>query len=68
MGKPTGFMELRRQDEASLPVAERLKNYREFVQHLTDEQAAHPGRTLHGLRHPFLYQRLPRQQHHSGLE
>jgi glutamate synthase (NADPH/NADH) small chain len=43
MGKPTGFMELRRQDEASLPVAERLKNYREFVQHLTDEQAAIQG-------------------------
>ncbi|GAO34912.1 dihydropyrimidine dehydrogenase subunit A [Sulfuricella sp. T08] len=43
MGKPTGFMELRRQNEASLPVAERLKNYREFVQHLTDEQAAIQG-------------------------
>ncbi|MDP2784426.1 MAG: glutamate synthase subunit beta [Sulfurimicrobium sp.] len=43
MGKPTGFMELHRQDEASLPVAERVKNYREFVQHLTDEQAAIQG-------------------------
>ena len=43
MGKPTGFMELQRQDEASLPVAERVKNYREFVQHLTDEQAAIQG-------------------------
>jgi glutamate synthase (NADPH/NADH) small chain len=43
MGKPTGFMELRRQDEASLPVTERVKNYREFVQHLTDEQAAIQG-------------------------
>ncbi len=43
MGKPTGFMELRRLNEASLPVAERLKNYREFVQHLTDEQAAIQG-------------------------
>ncbi len=43
MGKPTGFMELRRQDEASLPVAERVQNYREFVQHLTDEQAAIQG-------------------------
>jgi len=43
MGKPTGFMELRRLNEASLPVAERLKNYREFVQHLTDEQAGIQG-------------------------
>ncbi|HUW51695.1 MAG TPA: glutamate synthase subunit beta [Sulfuricella sp.] len=43
MGKPTGFMEFRRLSEESLPVAERLKNYREFVQHLSDEQAATQG-------------------------
>ncbi|MDO8890512.1 MAG: glutamate synthase subunit beta [Sulfurimicrobium sp.] len=43
MGKPTGFMELSRQNEASLPVAERIKDYREFVQHLSDEQAAIQG-------------------------
>ncbi len=43
MGKPTGFMEFRRLSEESLPVAERLKNYREFVLHLTDEQAAVQG-------------------------
>jgi glutamate synthase (NADPH/NADH) small chain len=43
MGKPTGFMELRRLNEESLPVAERLKNYREFVLHLSDEQAAIQG-------------------------
>ena len=38
MGKPTGFMEFDRLSEASLPVAERLANYNEFVLHLTDEQ------------------------------
>ncbi len=43
MGKPTGFMEFRRLSEESLPVAERLKNYREFVLHLTEEQAAIQG-------------------------
>ncbi len=43
MGKPTGFMEFQRQSEASLPVAERLKNYNEFVQHLSDEQARTQG-------------------------
>ena len=43
MGKPTGFMEFQRQSEASLPVAERLKNYREFTLHLTDEQAKVQG-------------------------
>ena len=39
MGKPTGFMEYDRLSEASLPVAERLANYSEFVLHLTDDQA-----------------------------
>jgi len=43
MGKLTGFMEFQRQSEASLPVAERLKNYSEFVLHLTDEQAMIQG-------------------------
>jgi glutamate synthase (NADPH/NADH) small chain len=43
MGKPTGFMEFDRLSEASLPVAERLKNYQEFVLHLTDDQAKTQG-------------------------
>jgi glutamate synthase (NADPH) small chain len=43
MGKPTGFMEYDRLSEASLPVADRLANYREFVLHLTDEQARVQG-------------------------
>jgi glutamate synthase (NADPH/NADH) small chain len=43
MGKPTGFMEFQRQAEESLPVAERLKNYQEFVLHLTDDQAKTQG-------------------------
>jgi glutamate synthase (NADPH/NADH) small chain len=43
MGKPTGFMEFTRLSEASLPVAERRKNYQEFVLHLNDEQAKTQG-------------------------
>ncbi len=39
MGKLTGFMEFMRVNEVSLPVAERRRNYREFVMHLNDEQA-----------------------------
>ncbi len=39
MGKVTGFMEFRRQSEVHLPVAERLKNYREFVLHHADDAA-----------------------------
>lgn len=43
MGKVTGFMEFDRLSEANLPVAERVKNYKEFVLHLTDDQAKQQG-------------------------
>ncbi len=43
MGKPTGFMEFERLSEASLPVQDRRKNYREFVLHLSDENSRMQG-------------------------
>ncbi|MDO8813489.1 MAG: glutamate synthase subunit beta [Gallionella sp.] len=43
MGKITGFIEFSRLSEEYLPVAKRLKNYCEFVLHLTDEQAKIQG-------------------------
>ena len=43
MGKSTGFIEFRRVNEISLPVAERLQNYKEFIPRLTDEQSAGEG-------------------------
>ena len=43
MGKITGFMEFKRQDEGYLPPAARLKNYSEFVITLTNEQAKVQG-------------------------
>jgi glutamate synthase (NADPH/NADH) small chain len=39
MGKVTGFMEFERLEEGYAPVAERLKNYKEFVIGLNDEGA-----------------------------
>ena len=39
MGKITGFMEFERLEEGYKPVAERLKNYKEFVIGLDDAQA-----------------------------
>ncbi|MDD2926445.1 glutamate synthase subunit beta [Rhodoferax sp.] len=39
MGKVTGFMEFERIEEGYKPVAERLKNYKEFVIGLDDTQA-----------------------------
>jgi glutamate synthase (NADPH/NADH) small chain len=43
MGKPTGFMEYQRLSEGYLAVAERLKNYQEFVLHLSDAEAKIQG-------------------------
>jgi glutamate synthase (NADPH/NADH) small chain len=43
MGKPTGFMEIRRVNEISLPVTERVRNYREFVLQLPDDEAGRQG-------------------------
>ena len=43
MGKPTGFMEYQRLQEAYVPVVGRLKNYHEFVATLSDEQASIQG-------------------------
>jgi glutamate synthase (NADPH/NADH) small chain len=43
MGKPTGFLEFERLDEGYLPVPDRVKNYKEFVLHLSDEDAKVQG-------------------------
>jgi glutamate synthase (NADPH/NADH) small chain len=43
MGKITGFMEFERQDESYLAPTERLKNYKEFVLKLSDDQAKVQG-------------------------
>ncbi len=43
MGKITGFLEYQRLSEANLPVPERVKNYKEFVLHLTDDEAKTQG-------------------------
>jgi len=43
MGKPTGFLEFDRLEEGYLPVQDRVKNYKEFVLHLSDEDAKVQG-------------------------
>jgi glutamate synthase (NADPH/NADH) small chain len=43
MGKVTGFMEFDRISEQNLPPQERLKNYKEFVLHLNDDEAKKQG-------------------------
>jgi len=43
MGKATGFLEYERLAEANLPVQSRVKNYKEFVLHLSDDQSRQQG-------------------------
>jgi len=43
MGKVTGFLDFARQSEKNLPTEERVKNYKEFILHLTDEEAKVQG-------------------------
>ena len=43
MGKVTGFLDFARQSERNLPTEERVKNYKEFILHLSDEEAKVQG-------------------------
>jgi len=43
MGKVTGFIEFDRLNEPYLPAAARVKNYQEFVLHLSDDEAKQQG-------------------------
>ncbi|MCB5185778.1 glutamate synthase subunit beta [Methylobacillus gramineus] len=43
MGKVTGFLEFDRLNEGYLPVTDRVKNYHEFVLHLSDADASIQG-------------------------
>jgi glutamate synthase (NADPH/NADH) small chain len=43
MGKPTGFLEFQRISESYEKAEKRVKHYREFIPHLSDEQARTQG-------------------------
>jgi glutamate synthase (NADPH/NADH) small chain len=43
MGKPTGFLEFERLSESYEPAEQRLKHYREFVDHLKNDEAKTQG-------------------------
>ncbi|MEW6477819.1 MAG: glutamate synthase subunit beta [Pseudomonadota bacterium] len=53
MGKVTGFMEYERLEEGYMPVAERLKHYKEFVVALDDSQAKIQGARCMDCGTPF---------------
>jgi len=53
MGKVTGFMEFQRQKESYLPTTSRVKNYKEFILQLNDEQAKTEGARCMDCGTPF---------------
>ncbi|MCX7627908.1 MAG: glutamate synthase subunit beta [Methylophilaceae bacterium] len=59
MGKPTGFLEFKRLEEGCLPVEKRVKNYKEFVIHLSDEEAKIQGARCMDCGIPFCMNGCP---------
>ncbi|MEK9751857.1 MAG: glutamate synthase subunit beta, partial [Rhodospirillaceae bacterium] len=59
MGKPTGFMEIDRQDRTYDAVAKRLKNYDEFYVPLGDENVSKQGARCMDCGIPFCHQGCP---------
>jgi glutamate synthase (NADPH/NADH) small chain len=59
MGKITGFLEFQRLNEAAEAPAERVKHWREFVGHLTDEQASIQGARCMDCGTPFCMSGCP---------
>jgi glutamate synthase (NADPH) small chain len=59
MGKTTGFIELQRISEVALPIGERVRNYREFIFALKDDQASKQGARCMDCGIPFCQSGCP---------
>ncbi|MGZ3872544.1 MAG: glutamate synthase subunit beta [Mucilaginibacter sp.] len=59
MGKPTGFLEFNRELPAKTPVAERVKNYNEFVHLYTDEKLNQQSARCMNCGIPFCHSGCP---------
>ena len=59
MGKPNGFIEIERQDPASLPVKERIRFYKEFAIALDDSAMAKQGARCMDCGIPFCQSGCP---------
>jgi len=59
MGKPTGFMEIARQDRRYTLVADRVNHYREFVVALPDEEISRQGARCMDCGIPYCHQGCP---------
>ncbi len=59
MGKPTGFIEIDRQDRGYSPVADRTTNYKEFVIPLKEDELREQGARCMDCGIPFCHQGCP---------
>jgi len=59
MGKPTGFMEIRRQEPGALPVAERIHFYKEFEVPLAESEVSKQGARCMDCGIPFCQSGCP---------
>ncbi len=59
MGKPTGFKEIDRQDRVYAPVGERVKNYKEFVVPLSEDEVRKQGARCMDCGIPFCHTGCP---------
>ncbi len=59
MGKPTGFLEIKRQDRAYAPVSERKGHHREFVIPLADQEVSQQAARCMDCGIPFCHQGCP---------
>src|SRR6478609_1474125 len=59
MGKTTGFIELQRISEVALPIGERIRNYREFIFALKDDEASKQGARCMDCGIPFCQSGCP---------
>ncbi len=59
MGKPSGFLEVKRQERVYAPVAERIRHFKEFVIDLSDEQLRDQGARCMDCGIPYCHQGCP---------
>lgn len=59
MGKPTGFLEVERQDRKYAPVADRLTHFNEFVIDLSDDEVSSQGARCMDCGIPFCHNGCP---------
>lgn len=59
MGKPTGFLEISRQERGYAPVADRLVHFKEFVIDLSDEELSDQGARCMDCGVPYCHQACP---------